>query len=595
MLVLAMTVSLCAFAQGAGGGRFDDVPPSHWAFASIEELVERKAINGYPDGNFYPEKTVSREEFAKIMVVAAGMTAAPAESSTYADVPLTYWASPYIETARPYMTAYRNQGQLYFYPTAGALREDIAVAVVKMKGLDTRGADASMLEAMFTDLSSISEAALPYVALAVEQGIVTGYTDRTFRGQGTITRGEAAAMLWRAFQKGSGDKVIPDDILPSETPSPTPTPMPTVSATPEPTPTPTSTPTPEPTESPVPEVTATNYSLVTDVSDSASAGSVLNGLKIQVMGSDGAKTILTVSKDSVDKTQAAVSGKYPAIEDQDDIKKGDIVTYSVDKNNEAKIEKVGAVAAAGADTDYTSKTKSFDGETISSECVLFVNVSASGTDYKAYDLCSLGDFTVKANTGLTVVTDKEVVAVYADLGKKPTGATTTTVYGIVSKNLGMVKVDGTPYTKYTVDVNDEQYTVYTNEVLVKGDLVELDLTSDNIYTSSELKVVDDAFVTAESGVVGYVTKYSERDNTVTVNDAVTKSGDEYEASGDSTVFAIDKDTKVYFVDKDGKKGVVGSIAEFDVLKGTKNIIVFAASDKTADVILFETSNEKDIL
>ncbi len=340
---------------------------------------------------------------------------------------------------------------------------------------------------------------------------------------------------------------------------------------------------------------ASNYSLVTDVSEDATAGSVLNGLKIQVMGSDGTKTILTVSKDSVDKTQAAVGGKYPAIVDDTDIAEGDIVTYSVNKNNEAKIEKVGAVAAAGADTDYTSKTKSFDGETISSECVLFVNVSASGTDYKAYDLRSLGDFTVASGDDLTVVTDNEVVAVYADLGEKPAGATTTTVYGIVSKDNGNVKVDGTAYGKFTVDVNDEQHTVYTNETLAEGDLVELDLTSDNIYTSSELKVVDDAFVTAESGVVGYVTKYSERDNTVTVNDTVTKNGDEYEATGTSTVYAIDKDTKVYYVDKDGKKGVVGSIAEFDVLKGTKNIIVFAASDKTADVILFETSNEKDIL
>lgn len=260
LLSLTLTLSLLAvlglstLAVGAPTQTFSDVPQSHWAFDSIEALVARKAINGYPDGNFYPEKTVSREEFAKIMVVAAGLTAVPASVSTYADVSLTYWASPYIETARPYMTAYQNQGQLWFYPTTGALREDIAVAVVKLKGFDTQTADLSILSTMFSDLASISEVAQPYVALAVEHGIITGYTDGTFRGQGTITRAEAAAILWRAFQQGSGSKVIPDDILPTPTPSVTPVPTATVTPTPTPTPTPapTPTPTPAPTSTPIP-------------------------------------------------------------------------------------------------------------------------------------------------------------------------------------------------------------------------------------------------------------------------------------------------------------------------------------------------------
>ena len=238
LLILSLCFSLFPVAAQAAKGTFSDVPPNHWAFNSIEALADRKAINGYPDGNFHPERTVSREEFAKIMVMAAGLTPIPAAASTYADVPLTYWASPYIETARPYITAYQNQDQLYFYPTAGALREDIAVAVAKLRGLDPARADLALLDAMFTDVSSISPVARPYVALAVEQDIITGYTDGTFRGQGTITRSEAAAILWRAFQQGSGDKVIPDDILPTPTPEPTPEPTPTPAPEPVPTPTP---------------------------------------------------------------------------------------------------------------------------------------------------------------------------------------------------------------------------------------------------------------------------------------------------------------------------------------------------------------------
>lgn len=190
---------------------FSDVPTDHWAFQYIEELVERKAINGYPDGKFYPDKIVTREEFAKIMIVAAGLAAAPAQASSYADVPLTYWASPFIETAKPYMTAYQSGGQAYFKPTDGALREDMAVAVVMLKGYDTRLADLSMIQTMFTDIDAISAGAQPYVALAVENGIISGYSDGTFRGQATITRCEAAAILWRAFQYGSDSKLMPGE------------------------------------------------------------------------------------------------------------------------------------------------------------------------------------------------------------------------------------------------------------------------------------------------------------------------------------------------------------------------------------------------
>lgn len=198
---------------------FSDVQTDHWAFQYIAEMVNRGAVAGYPDGTYRPNKTVTRAEFAKIMLGAAGLTATPAAATSYADVPTTNWASPFVETAKPYMTAFRVGTSLYFKPSTGALREDIAVAVVKLKGYDTRTADVSLLDGMFSDVSGISSAAQPYVALAVENNLISGYPDGTFRGQGTITRAEAAAVLWRAFQQGNDDKVIPGDPSTPNTPT----------------------------------------------------------------------------------------------------------------------------------------------------------------------------------------------------------------------------------------------------------------------------------------------------------------------------------------------------------------------------------------
>ena len=67
----------------------------------------------------------------------------------------------------------------------------------------TSAADESILN-MFSDSSSISDPAKKYVAVAVEQGLISGYDDSTFRGQSTITRAEAAAMLSRAFPNVTG-------------------------------------------------------------------------------------------------------------------------------------------------------------------------------------------------------------------------------------------------------------------------------------------------------------------------------------------------------------------------------------------------------
>lgn len=190
---------------------FADVPTNHWAFEYIEELVDRNVLNGYPDGNFYPNQTVSREAFAKILTLAAGETVTTATTTYFADVPTTLWSAPYINVAQSYMTAYNVNGTLYFKPTESAVREDMAVAIVKMKGYDTSLADLEIIQTMFSDYNQISESAKPYIAIAVEKGVISGFTDGTFKPQATITRAESSAMLWRAFQYGNDDKVVVDD------------------------------------------------------------------------------------------------------------------------------------------------------------------------------------------------------------------------------------------------------------------------------------------------------------------------------------------------------------------------------------------------
>lgn len=211
ILALCIVSSLfnCAYAEEKNyAQKFSDVGKGHWAFKYIAEMAERGVLSGYPDGKFYPEAQVTRAEFAKIMTIAAGLTLKKPTSQVFADVPITEWYASYIHTAEAYLSAYSQGGAKYYLPNVPALREDIAVALVKLKGYSTSKTDATAISGMFTDYKTISENARIYVATAVKNGLISGYDNGTFRGQNSITRAEAATLLWRAYQYGNDNKTF---------------------------------------------------------------------------------------------------------------------------------------------------------------------------------------------------------------------------------------------------------------------------------------------------------------------------------------------------------------------------------------------------
>jgi len=191
--------------------KFWDVDKNHWAFSSISELTNRGAINGYNDGSFKPDNTVTRAEWAKIMIQAAGLLAND-YSVRFKDM-AGHWAIPYVNAASNYLTAFNDNS---YRPDQAVTREDVTMAMVKLKGYDLGDVDYSILS-RFRDVASISNYIKVYVAIAVEKGLINGFEDNTFRGQATLTRAEAATLLWRAFQFGNDNKVSVEDIQTAKT------------------------------------------------------------------------------------------------------------------------------------------------------------------------------------------------------------------------------------------------------------------------------------------------------------------------------------------------------------------------------------------
>lgn len=285
---------------------FWDVPKDYWAFNYIAELVDKGVLAGYEDGSFRPDDTVTRAEWAKIMVVGAAINTdnLPIHLAleNTVDVSKYDWYAPYVVAAREYMNYYiDNDGAYYFRPNTSASREDVTVSMVKLKGYDINKADYSCL-GQFTDVNSISNDLKKYVAVAVEKDLISGFEDSTFRGQASLTRAEAATLLWRAFQYGNDNKVVDTQTTPKQTPNttvttPTTTPSPTQAPTvAEPTAAPKQTSKPTPASKPY----TVNTLVKADV-DKSEYRSIYYGVNTPVyhITSDGVDTIYYLEKGHV--------------------------------------------------------------------------------------------------------------------------------------------------------------------------------------------------------------------------------------------------------------------------------------------------------
>lgn len=217
MLLVTLLLMGISFSE-SNGTIFDDVATDSWYYEGVTTMAEYGIITGYPDGSFRPMNRVSREEFAVMMVRALKLGKSGSDSS-FEDIKGDYWAVPFIEAAKLYLTGYKTSSGVAFKPKADAVREDMAVALVKALEYRVSSADLSVLKD-FKDEILISENLRPYVALAYEKGLINGATEDDglyFHPTKTLTRAEAAVLLLAVIREekiafdDSQEKIVFDD------------------------------------------------------------------------------------------------------------------------------------------------------------------------------------------------------------------------------------------------------------------------------------------------------------------------------------------------------------------------------------------------
>ena len=62
MLIACLVIGIAGVANAQSS--YDDVPKDHWAYNALDYLTERGVLEGYPDGFFKGDRTLTRYEFA---------------------------------------------------------------------------------------------------------------------------------------------------------------------------------------------------------------------------------------------------------------------------------------------------------------------------------------------------------------------------------------------------------------------------------------------------------------------------------------------------------------------------------------------------
>ncbi|MBE9006065.1 family 10 glycosylhydrolase [Fortiea sp. LEGE XX443] len=208
--------------------RFSDTQ-NHWARPFIEALAGRRILNGYPNGTFRPDNSVTRAEFAAI-VAAVFTIPGKRQYTPFVDVPVNHWAANGIQKAYEtgFLIGYPDK---YFRPNNRIARGDVLVSLVN--GLDIAAKNQpdllNQLPQIYQDAANIPGYARNQLALATSAGFVTSFPNIKLLNYTTAaTRADVAVMVYQALvYLGNAQKIASVYLVtpPTTTPIPT-TPVP---------------------------------------------------------------------------------------------------------------------------------------------------------------------------------------------------------------------------------------------------------------------------------------------------------------------------------------------------------------------------------
>ncbi len=175
----------------------------HWAKDSVNNMGARLVVSG-DSARYEPDRSITRAEFAAILVRALGLGQNPGKSS-FSDVLTADWFYRSVSTAADYkLISGHSNGT--FAPKDYITREQAmailsrAMNVTKL-GISLTDKEITTVLSKFTDNSSISAYARAGTASCIKSGIVNGKEGKLLAPQSYVSRAEVAVMAERLLKQ----------------------------------------------------------------------------------------------------------------------------------------------------------------------------------------------------------------------------------------------------------------------------------------------------------------------------------------------------------------------------------------------------------
>ena len=178
--ILSYSSSIYADTQ-----KFPDVPK--WAEQSVNYLVDKQVLRGYPDGIFGSNDSLDRASAATIMTKVLGIQIEFDAKPSFTDSQ-NHWATPYIAAAEK-AGIIKGEGNGTFNPTGKVTRAAMATMLVNAYKLQNTTHDNG--QSKFEDLKG--HWGEKYANILIDLNISNG-TDNGWQPNRLITRAEAAQL-----------------------------------------------------------------------------------------------------------------------------------------------------------------------------------------------------------------------------------------------------------------------------------------------------------------------------------------------------------------------------------------------------------------
>ncbi|NLA86951.1 MAG: hypothetical protein GX847_06630 [Clostridiales bacterium] len=220
-LLLALVIAASLFLQipaaavSAQTRTFPDVNAGDWYYEDVMQLTRFGIISGKWDGNFYPDDDVRRGEFIKMIAIACEYL------YTYTPSTGMHWAEehwnilndggvmdvvesdsngkqteyPLIKKDYYELEKYMNRYEMAY------LINRVLYTVYYENPMELKSSGDSFVD-YINDYDAVDLSYRGSVEQVYMKVILTGYTDGTFRGDKTLSRAEAAAVIMRLLYGG---------------------------------------------------------------------------------------------------------------------------------------------------------------------------------------------------------------------------------------------------------------------------------------------------------------------------------------------------------------------------------------------------------